>query len=105
MSTTHDANPAIRAGKTKVKKPPMYRVIMLNDDFTPMDFVVDVLCRFFQKSVAEATQLMLQVHYQGKAVCGVYPKDIAESKVQRVLIFSRSHGHPLQCTLERDHAE
>ena len=84
------------------KRPPLYRVVMLNDDFTPMDFVVMLLMRFFHKSEEQAQALMLQVHQQGRAVCGVFPKDIAETKVQQVAMVSRSDGHPLRCMIERD---
>ena len=94
--------PKTKAGKPRLKRPSMYRVILLNDDYTPMEFVVDVLCRFFQKSPEDATQLMLQVHRQGSAVCGVYPLDVAESKVARVDRASREHGHPLRCVMEQD---
>jgi ATP-dependent Clp protease adaptor protein ClpS len=94
--------PEVKPGKPKLKRPPMYRVILLNDDYTPMEFVVDVLCRFFQKSAEDATRLMLQVHYQGSAVCGIYPHDVAETKVARVEQTSREHGHPLRCVMEQD---
>ena len=94
--------PETKTAKPRLKRPPMYRVILLNDDYTPMEFVVDVLCRFFQKSPEDATQLMLQVHHQGSAVCGVYPLDIAESKVARVEQASRERGHPLRCVMEQD---
>jgi len=79
----------------------MYSVIMLNDDFTPMDFVIEVLNRFFQMSPEEATRIMLVVHEQGRALCGTFPYDIAQSKVQLVRDASRKHGHPLHCTLEQ----
>jgi len=79
----------------------MYRVVLLNDDFTPMDFVVDILRRFFQKSKEEATRIMLAVHHEGRGVCGIYPFEIAESKAHLVRQTSRSHGHPLKCILER----
>lgn len=94
--------PETKAKKPRLKRPPLYRVILLNDDYTPMEFVVDVLCRFFQKSPEDATQLMLQVHHQGSAVCGIYPLDVAESKVARVEQASREHGHPLRCVMEQD---
>jgi ATP-dependent Clp protease adaptor protein ClpS len=94
--------PEVKPGKPKLKRPPMYRVILLNDDYTPMEFVVDVLCRFFQKTAEDATRLMLQVHHQGSAVCGIYPHDVAETKVARVEHTSREHGHPLRCVMEQD---
>ena len=84
----------------KPKLPSMYRVILLNDDFTPMEFVVDVLQRFFNKSREQATQIMLKVHRDGKGMCGVYPKDIASTKVELVLTHARKAGHPLQCVME-----
>ena len=94
--------PQTQANKPKLKRPPMYRILLLNDDYTPMEFVVDILCRFFQKSPEDATQLMLQVHHQGRAICGIYPRDVAESKVKRVEQASREHGHPLRCVMEQE---
>jgi ATP-dependent Clp protease adaptor protein ClpS len=84
----------------KVKKPSMYLVILLNDDFTPMDFVVAVLIEFFAKTFILATQIMLQVHYQGRGVAGVYTREIAETKVAIVNAYARSHDYPLLCTME-----
>jgi len=89
------------AEKPVLKEPAMYTVVMLNDDFTPMDFVIEVLSRFFQKSAEEATSIMLAVHHQGRALCGDFPYDIAQSKVQLVRDASRKHGHPLHCTMEK----
>lgn len=91
--------------KPRLKRPSLYKVLLLNDDFTPMDFVVDILCRFFQKSVDDATAIMLNVHHKGKGLCGIYPLGIAESKVNRVNRFSRGHGHPLKSVMEKHHAE
>ena len=85
--------------KKVVAPPPMYQVWLLNDDYTPMDFVVTVLERFFAKSTDEAEVVMLKVHHEGKAICGEYPRDIAETKVVRVTRFAREAGHPLQCVL------
>jgi ATP-dependent Clp protease adaptor protein ClpS len=87
--------------KTKTKKPSMYKVIMLNDDYTPMEFVVHVLERFFSKNRDEATKIMLHVHQRGVGVCGVYTYEVAETKVTQVMDFARQHQHPLQCTLEK----
>ena len=87
--------------KPKTKKPSMYRVLMLNDDYTPMEFVVHVLQRFFSKSTEEATQIMLHVHQKGIGVCGIYTYDVAETKVDQVVNFARKHQHPLQCTMEK----
>jgi len=97
-------SPATLAEKPELKRPPMYQVILLNDDFTPMDFVVDVLCRFFQKSVNDATTIMLDIHHKGKGLCGIYPHGIAESKIARVNHYSRTHAHPLRCLMERHDA-
>ncbi|AMX02536.1 ATP-dependent Clp protease adapter ClpS [Microbulbifer thermotolerans] len=89
----------------KLKRPPMYKVVMLNDDYTPMDFVVEALELFFGVDRERATQLMLQVHTQGKAVCGVYTRDIAETKAAQVNQFAREHQHPLLCEIEADESE
>ncbi len=88
--------------KPKTKKPSMYKVLMLNDDYTPMEFVVHVLERFFGMSHERATQVMLHVHRRGVGVCGVFPYEVAETKVTQVMDFARRHQHPLQCTLEKD---
>ena len=88
--------------KPKTKKPSMYRVLLLNDDYTPMEFVVLVLEHFFQKSREEATRIMLHVHNYGVGVCGVYPYDVAETKVAQVMELARRNEHPLQCTMERE---
>lgn len=87
--------------KPKTKKPSMYKVIMLNDDYTPMEFVILVLERFFSKSHEESTQIMLHVHQKGVGVCGVFTYEVAETKVQQVMDLARQHQHPLQCTLEK----
>ncbi len=88
--------------RTRVKKPSMYKVILLNDDYTPMDFVILVLQKFFHKGHQEAVEIMLQVHRKGAGICGVYTYEVAETKVSQVMAFSRQHEHPLQCTMERD---
>ncbi|MBV8659006.1 MAG: ATP-dependent Clp protease adapter ClpS [Burkholderiales bacterium] len=87
---------------TQVKPPPLFRVLLLNDDFTPMDFVVIVLQQFFGMDHERAMRVMLMVHTEGKGVCGVYPKDIATTKVTQVMDFSRQHQHPLQCVMEEN---
>ena len=92
---------AVRS-RTKTKKPAMYKVLMLNDDYTPMEFVVHVLERFFAKNREEATLIMLHVHQKGVGVCGVYTYEVAETKVTQTMDFARKHQHPLQCTLEKD---
>jgi ATP-dependent Clp protease adaptor protein ClpS len=88
--------------KPKTKKPAMYKVLMLNDDYTPMEFVVHILERFFSKNRQEATRIMLHVHRRGVGICGVYTYEVAETKVTQVMDFARQHQHPLQCTLEKD---
>lgn len=86
----------------KVKKPDLYKVLLLNDDYTPMEFVVHILERFFGMGIEKATQVMLMVHQQGVGVCGVFTRDIAETKVTQVMDFARKNQHPLQCTLEKE---
>ena len=80
--------------------PPLYRVVLLNDDFTPMEFVITVLQTYFHKDQVTATKIMLQVHRSGRGPCGIFPRDIASTKVELVLSHARSHGHPLQCVME-----
>jgi len=94
--------PEAETAEPQLQSPPLYRVVMLNDDFTPMDFVVDILMRFFHKSEASAHQMMLRIHHEGSVVCGVFPRDIAETKVQQVETASRTSGHPLRCIMEHD---
>ena len=86
---------------TKTKRPSMYRVLILNDDYTPMEFVVHILERFFNKGREEATQIMLHVHHHGVGECGVYTYEVAETKVTQVMDFARRHQHPLQCVMEK----
>jgi ATP-dependent Clp protease adaptor protein ClpS len=88
--------------KPKTKKPSMYKVLMLNDDYTPMEFVVHILERFFSKTRDEATRIMLHVHRRGVGICGVFTYEVAETKVTQVMDFARQHQHPLQCTLEKE---
>ncbi|QNL18918.1 ATP-dependent Clp protease adapter ClpS [Hyphobacterium sp. CCMP332] len=88
--------------RPKTKKPSLYRVVMLNDDFTPMEFVIEVLMRIFNKSPEEATQIMLHVHQNGVGVCGVFTFEIAETKVAQVMDLARRAQHPLQCTMEKE---
>lgn len=88
--------------RPKTRKPAMYKVLMLNDDYTPMEFVVHVLERFFQKTREEATRIMLHVHRRGVGVCGVYTYEVAETKVTQVMDLARQHQHPLQCTIEKE---
>jgi ATP-dependent Clp protease adaptor protein ClpS len=86
----------------KTKKPSLYKVLLLNDDYTPMEFVIHILERFFNKGREEATRIMLHVHQKGVGVCGVYTFEVAETKVAKVMDFSRQHQHPLQCTMEKE---
>ncbi len=88
--------------KTKTKRPPMYKVILLNDDYTPMDFVVVVLEQIFRKTHEAALQLMLEVHKKGAALAGIYTRDVAETKVDQVVEYARINEYPLQCTMESD---
>jgi ATP-dependent Clp protease adaptor protein ClpS len=100
-STDHDDGLAVQESQPKLKKPPMYKVFIMNDDYTPMDFVVEVLESFFKKSREEATEIMLLVHNSGKGLCGVYSRDVAETKVMQVNDYSKERTHPLLCTLEQ----
>ena len=88
--------------KPRTRKPSLYKVLMLNDDYTPMEFVVDVLEHIFQKNRDEATKIMLHVHQKGVGVCGVYTYEIAETKVTQTVDYARKNQHPLQCTLEKE---
>jgi ATP-dependent Clp protease adaptor protein ClpS len=88
--------------RPKTQRPAMYKVLMLNDDYTPMEFVVVVLQKFFHKDRDAATQIMLQIHREGVGVCGVFTYEVAETKVNQVMDFARQHEHPLQCTLEKE---
>ncbi len=88
--------------KPKTKKPSMYKVLLLNDDYTPMEFVVLILERYFNKSTEEATQIMLHVHRRGVGVCGLFTYEVAETKVTQVVDLARQNQHPLQCTMEKD---
>lgn len=100
MASKHQDSNVLEAQKSKLKPPSLFKVILLNDDYTPMEFVVVVLQQFFSKSREQATQIMLKVHSEGIGVCGVYPKDVAATKVDQVLSFARKYQHPLQCVME-----
>lgn len=100
MAIQHKTDAEIKKQSVKTSPPPMWRVVLLNDDFTPMDFVVMVLQDYFGLGTERATQIMLQVHTEGRAVCGIYPKDIAATKVAQVTQIARAHQHPLQCIME-----
>src|SRR5262245_22154031 len=90
----------VEEAKPRVKRPPLYQVVLLNDDYTPMEFVVDVLERIFNLDRTTATRVMLEVHTKGKGVCGVFTFEIAETKVAQVTAYARQHQHPLLCTME-----
>ena len=90
----------VQEAKPRLQRPPLYKVILLNDDYTPMEFVVVVLQRFFRKTREEATRIMLHVHQKGIGICGVYTREVAETKVRQVMMFSSENQHPLQCTME-----
>lgn len=96
-----DKDLGVVEAKPKLKRPSMYQVLLMNDDFTPMDFVIDVLAQFFSMSTEKATQIMLQVHTEGKGSCGVFTVDVAETKVKQVNEYSKVHQHPLLCISER----
>ncbi len=110
MNTGHDDGErkdddrglAVEESKPEVKRPPMYKVLLLNDDFTPMEFVVHILEKFFSMERHKATQVMLAVHTEGQGVCGTFTRDIAESKVMQVNDYARKHQHPLLCTMEAE---
>jgi ATP-dependent Clp protease adaptor protein ClpS len=95
-----DQGMALEEARPAVKRPPLFRVVMLNDDFTPMEFVVEVLEKFFSLDRTRATRVMLEVHTRGRGVCGVFPYDIAETRVVQVTEYARHHQHPLMCTME-----
>lgn len=96
----HDDDLSVQEAEPRLKRPPLYKVILLNDDFTPMDFVIEVLMDFFGMPEDKATQVMLQIHTQGVGVCGVFTRDVAETKVMIVNDYSREHQHPLLCSME-----
>jgi ATP-dependent Clp protease adaptor protein ClpS len=99
-STHHERGLVVEEAKPRLKRPPLYQVILLNDDYTPMEFVVDVLERIFNLDRTTATRVMLEVHTRGKGVCGVFTYEIAETKVAQVTAYARQHQHPLLCTME-----
>jgi ATP-dependent Clp protease adaptor protein ClpS len=97
----NEGGTALLEARPKLKKPPLYQVVLLNDDYTPMDFVVHILESFFSRNRVDATRIMLEVHTRGKGICGVFTHEIAETKVAQVNSYSREHRHPLLCTLEQ----
>jgi len=92
----------LEAQRTDIRRPPLYRVLLLNDDFTPMEFVVVVLQKYFGMNHERATQIMLQVHEEGMGMCGVFTKDVASTKVEQVISYARQHQHPLACVMEEN---
>ena len=102
MAKQHQENSVLEAKRSKLAPPPLYTVVLLNDDFTPMDFVILVLERYFSMNREQATQIMLNVHMEGRGVCGVYPRDVAATKVGQVAAFARDNQHPLACVMEEN---
>lgn len=102
MATDKQSDSVVEAERTSTKPPPLYKVLLLNDDFTPMEFVVIVLQQFFGMDRERAMRVMLQVHTEGSGVCGVFPKDVAATKVEQVASFARQHQHPLACVMEEN---
>lgn len=100
--TQREGSVVLEPQKARIKPPPLYKVMLLNDDFTPMDFVVVVLENFFAMSREQATVVMLRVHREGKGVCGIFPRDVAATKVEQVTAFARRHQHPLACVMEEN---
>ena len=96
-----DSGLATVTAKPELKRPPMYKVVLLNDDYTPMEFVVHILQKFFNKNAEDATRIMLHVHQHGVGECGVYTYEVAETKVTQVMDFARKNQHPLQCVMEK----
>ena len=95
-----DSDLAVQTAPPELKRPPLYAVVLMNDDYTPMEFVIEILQQYFAMNLDQATQVMLTVHYEGKGVAGVYPRDIAETEANQVNNYARSQGHPLLCQIE-----
>jgi len=102
MAIKQEESGLLEAERVGASPPNMYKVLLLNDDFTPMDFVIVVLQRFFGMDKEQATRIMLQVHNEGRGLCGLYPRDIAATKVEQVSAFARQHQHPLACIMEKN---
>ncbi|MDC9729715.1 MAG: ATP-dependent Clp protease adapter ClpS [Methyloprofundus sp.] len=100
QSSEYDDDTAVEEAPAKLKRPPLYKVVLLNDDFTPMDFVIEILMDFFAMTEEQATQVMLHVHTKGVGICGVFSKDVAETKVEIVNSYARENQHPLMCAME-----
>ena len=102
MGTKHQHGALLEVERTKLAPPPLFKVLLLNDDYTPMNFVVTVLQKFFSMNREQATRTMLKVHNEGRGLCGVYPRDIATTKVEQVATFARENQHPLVCVMEEN---
>ena len=102
MAKQHQENSVLEAKRSKLAPPPLYTVLLLNDDFTPMDFVIHVLQKFFSMNRERASQIMLKVHMEGQGICGVYPRDVAATKVEQVSTYARENQHPLACVMEEN---
>ncbi len=102
MAKPNQEGSVLEAKRSKLAPPPLYTVVLLNDDFTPMEFVVLVLQKFFSMDRERATQIMLKVHMEGRGVCGIYPRDVAATKVDQVTTFARDNQHPLACVMEEN---
>lgn len=102
MVTKKQEESVLEATVTRIKPPPLFKVMLLNDDFTPMDFVVAVIQKYFGKDREQATRIMLKVHREGVGVCGVFPRDVAATKVEQVIAYARQHQHPLACVMEEN---
>ncbi len=102
MAKQHQEGSLLEAKRSKLAPPPLYKVLLLNDDFTPMDFVILVLQKFFAMDREQATRIMLKVHTEGRGICGIYPRDVAATKVEQVTAFARDNQHPLACVMEEN---
>ncbi len=102
MATKYQEGGQLEALRSRLQPPRMYKVVLLNDDYTPMDFVITVLQRLFSLDTEQATRIMLKVHNEGRGVCGIFPRDIAATKVEQVIAFARQHQHPLACIMEEN---
>lgn len=102
MAKQHQEGSLLETKRSRLAPPPLYKVLLLNDDFTPMDFVILVLQKFFAMDREQATRIMLKVHTEGHGICGVYPRDVAATKVEQVAAFARDNQHPLACVMEEN---
>jgi len=102
MATKYKEDGLLEAQRAKLEPPKMFKVMLLNDDFTPMEFVISVLQRFFSLDTEQATRIMLKVHNEGRGVCGIFTRDVAATKVEQVIAYARQHQHPLACIMEEN---